>query len=104
MSDQHEDHERRGFPWVATFFAALPVLYVLSYAPYVRCFGGLLVPGHHGPVGGGEIAIYRPVDWIIDNTPLREPLMKWAESNGVHNDFEASYVHRHLLRRISEVQ
>lgn len=33
MSDHHEDHERRGFPWVAAFFVALPVLYVLSSGP-----------------------------------------------------------------------
>lgn len=25
------------------------------------------------------LSIYRPVEWLIDYTPLREPLMHWAE-------------------------
>ncbi len=45
---------------------ALPCLYVLSYAPLMR--SGL----------GTFDDLFVPVQWLIDNTPLREPLISWA--------------------------
>ncbi|MBT6156819.1 MAG: hypothetical protein HOL01_18755 [Planctomycetaceae bacterium] len=57
------------------------VLYPLSYAPMVR-FGRVL-------------PIYRPVDWLIDETAAREPLLNWARVWGMQDEFEtASQIRR----------
>mgnify|MGYP006969483489 FL=1 len=56
---------------------ALPFVYVFSYAPVVRV----------GQVTCGDSNVYRPVDWMIDNTPLRDPLMSWAQFCGVQLEF-----------------
>lgn len=60
----------------------LPLAYLLSYAPVYRM----------GKSSGWSridqpIAVYRPVDWLIDNTPLNEPLYRWADLWGVRGDF-----------------
>ena len=82
MADEHEDEQQRGrrWAWVAFFLVALPVFYVLSYAPAVR-FG-------YPYLGFRSIRFaYRPVGWIIENTRLCGPLLDWAEFNGVENQF-----------------
>lgn len=38
--------------------------------------------------------IYKPVDWLIDNTPLRNPLFSWAEVLGVREEFDDGAEHR----------
>lgn len=59
----------------------LPLVYVLSYAPAYRI---------GKPAGWSRIdcqsAVYRPVEWLIDNTPLDEPLYRWADLWGVRAD------------------
>lgn len=92
-----------------------PILYVLSYAPVVKvCGRTTVVPAFprtssvpHPHDAGQTISIsyvvalgripladeslypaYKPVDWLIDNTPLREPLFMWAGICGVHDEFE----------------
>lgn len=70
---------------VASLICGMPLLfaaYVLSYAPVVR-YGGheevtstLLRQSFIAvvPADGSRFPLYKPVDWLIDNTPLREPL------------------------------
>jgi hypothetical protein len=36
---------------------------------------------------GGNLPLYAPVDWLIDKTPLKEPLLWWAHVWGVEEDF-----------------
>jgi hypothetical protein len=33
------------------------------------------------------LSCYRPVEWLIDQTPLREPLFQWAGLFGVEDSF-----------------
>ena len=76
----------------------LTVAYVLSYAPVVRLNGSWtvqMVPNWNGRVypikaplcGTTGLPVYRPVDWLIDHTPMREPLWTWAELWGVRTVF-----------------
>ena len=48
---------------------ALPVGYVISYPLSVRASGGL----------NPDLPAYRPVELLIDNTPLQQPMFWWAE-------------------------
>jgi hypothetical protein len=71
----------------------LPLVYVFSYAPVYRL----------GKRSGWSridlpIAAYRPVDWLIDNTPLDEPLYRWADLWGVRGDFVWSAAFRAFVR------
>jgi hypothetical protein len=79
-------------PYVAVL--VLLLAYVLSYAPLVRWF----IARHTrrtGPdsvtiplVDGEDLPAYRPVDLLIDASPLRAPLLVWAEVWGVRHNFE----------------
>lgn len=75
------DHEPRSFTRPAIVVGILLLLYVLSYAPVYRL---------GKPLGFSRIdqpsTIYRPVEWMIDNTPLAEPLFRWANCWGVRGD------------------
>ena len=69
----------------------------MSYAPIVRWeserqsseaarngeFYGITVDGTALPA-------YKPIDWLIDNTPLDKPLFVWAQLWGVAFEFEAA--------------
>lgn len=52
------------------------VVYVLSYAPVYRV--EMVRQNSPTPLGVWRSA-YAPVDWLIDNTFLREPLLRWSE-------------------------
>ena len=39
------------------------------------------------PIHGDDLTIYKPVDWLIDETPLREPLLWWAGVWSVRGTF-----------------
>lgn len=85
---------------LATVMLGIP-LYVLSYAPVARSSmsssGMMWVDGQHVPA-------YRPLDWIIDNTPLRRPLLWWAGMWGVRDAFElSSLIRRETMLRPSEL-
>ena len=76
-----------------TVFALLIIGYVLSYAPVYR----LARPLGWASVTEG-MAVYRPVDWLIDNTPLDDPLFRWAACWNVSDDFVWSWVVRAFER------
>ena len=59
----------------------LPIVYVLSYAPACRFIGPMVPIPVAQPNRGGldrqirtSISSYNAVEWLIDETPLREPL------------------------------
>lgn len=73
------------------FAMIVPTLYVLSYAPVVSISmkWRLVTPSElFEPLDGEELPIFRRVDWLIDETPLQEPLFAWADLCGVRADFE----------------
>jgi hypothetical protein len=79
--------------WVVALL--LPVLYVLSYAPVysvVRQNTNAMAPY------GASWVIYRPVDWLIDHTPLDGPLLTWANLWGVRMQFEIAADARAIKR------
>ena len=51
-------------------------VYVLSFAPVYRW--NIDDQNSLTPVGRWRV-LYKPVEWLIDATPLREPLLVWAE-------------------------
>lgn len=61
-------------------------LYVLSYAPLCH-WGGthfrVVVNAHEAP--NRPPSCYKPVYWLVDFTPLREPFLKWAGVWGVRD-------------------
>lgn len=82
---------------VTFFLIVTPLVYVLSYAPVVRFlalseevdsaepFAGFMAPE---PNDSREFPAYVPIDWLIDNTPIRRPLFAWSGAWGVREDFE----------------
>lgn len=62
----------------------LVLLYPLSYPPYLAVrYGDAFereTPGDY------KHALYRPVEYLIDATPLRKPLMRWGEAWGVDEE------------------
>jgi len=81
---------RRRWPWAAVLmlFVVLVVTYPLSYAPVVR------IQSAASGKSGKRIDFYRPVDWLIDNTPLQEPLFFWAKVWGVERVFIVQAIDR----------
>ena len=69
----------------------MPFVYVLSYAPVVRVNGREYIQAGRVdfwvPSDGIRFPLYKPVDWLIDNTPLRGPLFIWAGLWGVGGEF-----------------
>jgi hypothetical protein len=97
---------------VAFDLIAVPIAYVLSYAPVVRICADAREFEPDRPRMGARVITadiqepladasryppYAPVDWLIDNTPLREPLFLWAEVWGVGKAFEYGYWVRNPL-------
>ena len=83
--------DQRGRPSLTSLVAFLlivPLAYVLSYAVVFR-FAGDLDTGLDFPPREGWQDLYVPVEWLTDNTPLREQLLLWAElwGKGVEEDF-----------------
>jgi hypothetical protein len=81
----------------------LVIAYPLSYAPVMRfkLEQSSLSPmrSHlHPPIDVTELPIYQSVDWLIDNTPLRKPLIAWAEFWGVEDEFCFKEQFRALVR------
>ena len=53
--------------WATVMVVVLSVVYVLSYPVAIRL------------MESPSPALYQPVEWLIDNSPLREPMFKWAD-------------------------
>jgi hypothetical protein len=55
---------------------------------------------HDGPspilewADGEQYPAYLPVDWLIDRTPLRQPLFWWAGLFGLRDEFELAHALR----------
>lgn len=67
----------------AAVFLFLPFLYVMSYAPVCWCMPTAESNGYVISPPCRHITAYRPVVWMIDRTPLRQPILMWADVWGV---------------------
>ena len=86
------------FTSLAAFFLIVsPVVYVLSYAPVVRIYGGnefILdedIPWRPGNIGisvGPDYSFYQPVEQLTDNASIRPVMFWWAGLWGVRQHFE----------------
>ena len=70
----------------------LAVAYVLSYSPLCRCYYGrsevmTQLAGRRYSRARWDI-IFVPVHCLIDETPLRGPLLRWADLWGTRGDAE----------------
>jgi len=74
---------------VTVVLLLLFLAYPLSYAPAIR----LGLRPHNG-----SIAVYKPVEWLNDETPLREPLLMWADVWGVRK-WVAIFHYKRVLQR-----
>lgn len=102
----------RGRPSLTSLiaFALLmsPLMYVLSYAPVVSISSNW--PDDRIKFNSSEAEVadasrfspYKPVDWIIDYTSLREPLFKWAGIWGVRAEFGNGVAIREISRQRDE--
>lgn len=62
--------------WAGAALLGLVMLYVLSYAPVFRVVVGtdnLFRPRYLGHLPG-----YGPVEWLVDNSSLNQPLLWWG--------------------------
>ncbi|MCH8148052.1 MAG: hypothetical protein IH987_08690 [Planctomycetes bacterium] len=84
---------RRFATILATLLLLLPVVYVLSHAPMWR----FQIDRARGTVAKWTVSLpfYRPVEWMIDETPLREPLLRWADLWGVRGRIETDSLLRY---------
>lgn len=73
----------------AAIGGAYVLFYVLGYAPTMSAIrNGRL------PQPGGMLDFYVPVEWLIDESPLREPLLLWANHWGERGEFESASASR----------
>jgi hypothetical protein len=95
---EHTEQPERSTDWPATIaLLALLLAYPFSYAPVVQMRGGWkMVPATDGfgnpavvkaPIFSEDLPLYRPVDWLIDNTPMQDVLYWWADVWGVRSPF-----------------
>ena len=84
--------------WAAALLLGV-VAYPLSYAPVVKLRIGSAnehvgTPWKMTIADGNELPVYRPVDWLIDRTPLKTPMFLWARLWGVRAEFNIAYWER----------
>ena len=67
-------------------------IYVVSYAPFLWAVTFVGSPYERGPYYRSPAA-YRVADWFVVRTPLRMPLLCWADCFGVRDttEFQAWY-------------
>lgn len=82
---------------VGELLLLLSPVYVLSYAPAMSVMirRDPTVPFR---AGFDSPAFYRPVDWLIDHTPLSGPMFVWADCWGVREDVETMHVARMYVK------
>jgi len=90
-----DDRTERSFSRAATIALLLVcglLLYVLSYAPYLRFrVGGTFYTPYS--TGAAPTSFYAPVNILIQSTILEQPLLLWADVWGVRAETE--YVAAH---------
>jgi hypothetical protein len=117
------NRQRPSLTSLVAFAMLLTVLYVLSYAPVYRwtygasvveripitCGNAISFDASGRPVTFWEasmrwkpIGAYRPVELLIDRTPLRGPLLSWSGLFGVREDFEFGSQFREARRLLLE--
>lgn len=71
-------------PWLlALVMLAFGAIYVLGYAPLEKARRTAALP-----VPAAMMDLYVPVQWLIDQSLLREPLLQWADLWGMRVSFE----------------
>lgn len=93
------ERKRIGWRWGVAAMVGLPLMYVTSYAPVVRWRSPApsVVLGKKSS-NASQPAFYRPVEWLIDNTPASGPLMLWARVWGVEDEIRVTSSMRRLFR------
>ena len=94
MTDDNVEARRTVWRWLCAALA-LGLLYLLSFAPMTRLSATHIPAGSaNSPDGAttiwGKITLYEtdrpfyaPARWLTRETPLREPLLMWADLWGV---------------------
>src|SRR5262245_62047307 len=72
------------------------VAYVLSYPPAVTIAERLhlIRRGVFDGVDGDKLPVYKPVDWLIDHSVVRKPILAWAWCWGQYDNFELGSIYR----------
>ncbi len=76
----------------------LGISYCLSYPAYVRHLIVTAPCSCIADLDGQTLPFYRPVDWLIDHTPIRRPMLAWAQFCGVGDDFTFESLEREYAR------
>jgi hypothetical protein len=81
--------------WIAALMLLLFAGYVLSYAPIARHY--MVRHGMSRSIADGTVLpVYKPVDWLIDHSSMREPLFLWARMWRMELAFSTAHSKRHL--------
>jgi len=80
---------------------ALPAAYIFSYAP-MQHFRSIAATANPPADTDSWMRLYQPVEWMIDETPLSNSLLKWAEFNHVERLVENDMQLRNLERRLAK--
>jgi len=70
------ERKRSRWPVAVLVMTMLAMVYALSYAPALKWYDEsdpLYAPFD------ASLLLYQPVEWLIDDTPLRKPLLLWAD-------------------------
>ena len=51
-------------------------------------------------IDGSRLPVYKPIDRLIDNSPLHKPLFFWAKLWGVEDEFRSAVLIRSIVRDI----
>ncbi len=77
-NEQATDRHRISLRWVVLFVLSL-LGYVLSQAPVTMLLGKSSGVASFHLYVLGDNPVYVPVDLLVTHTPLRYPLLKWAD-------------------------
>lgn len=88
--------KKRSKPSLPLLIGFSLLVYVLSYAPAIRYSYGpdfnLYIKNGSAmidpPMSWIRTNVYVPVEWLIDKTPLRRPLLLWADLWNVRRSVE----------------
>jgi len=67
-----EAKRSRGFASYCVWGFVVVMVYVLSWGPVVRL-------GNYSAIHPSVLYVYRPLGWLHDNTPLRQPLRMYLQ-------------------------